>query len=146
MIRERVKVSDFPKISGKYPVFIWHFLQKKQNLVPLTLQSYFHDNKEITTGHNNLIEILDIIDIPYFESYLDESMDFLMDLGFKSSLLYNPKPHVVGTDHYKHYTPLIAGFKNGSLISSTIDYCYCINGVIEVISNLDISLLEKINS
>jgi len=144
MIREKVLVSDFKKISAEYPIFIWHFLQKEQRLVPFTLQSYFDDLESILMKRNPLYETLQMVDIPYFESYLHESMDFLMDLGFDVTSIYHPKPEVVGAEHYKHYTPLVAGFKNGQLISSTRDFCYCTDGLLEVISTLDISLLEKI--
>jgi hypothetical protein len=46
-------------------------------------------------------------------------------------------------DHFKHYTPLILGFKNGQKIKSTVDFCYCMEGIIDLIASLDINLLEK---
>lgn len=143
MIREKITISDFKKISSEHPVFIWHFVQKHQNQVPFSIQSYFDDLNVLYNSRNQILPILKMVDIPYFESYVHESMDFLMDLGFNASLLYNPKPNVFGVDHFKHYTPLILGFKNGQKIKSTVDFCYCMEGIIDLIASLDINLLEK---
>lgn len=145
MVREKVKVEDFKWISKKYPIFLWNFLQKTQNQVPYSIQSYFDDLKIITHGQNQLLSVLEIIDVPYFESYNDESIDFLMDLGFTGSFLYQPYPDIFKVDHYNHYTPLIIGFKNGQMVSSTVDFCYCKEGIIDLIATLDISLLENAN-
>jgi hypothetical protein len=144
MIREKVKTSDYRRISSEYPIYIWHFVQKHQAEVPFSIQSYFDDLETVYNKRSPLSKILEKINIPYFESYNFESIDFLMDLGFNSKGLYNPKPHVLGVDHYKHYTPLIVGFKNGQMISSTLDTCYCLEGTIDLISALDITLLEKV--
>lgn len=145
MIREKVSVSDFKKISTQNPIFIWHFLQKYQNQVPFSIQSYFDDLNILYNRQNQILPILEMVNIPYFESYVDESVDFLMDLGFSGSFLYKPKPNVFGVDHFKHYSPLIVGFKNGQKVNSTTDYCYCMEGVIDMIGNLDINLLEDLN-
>lgn len=145
MIREVVTISDFKKISSENHIFIWHFLQKKQNEVPYTIQSYFEDLDNIYNGRNSLLPILESIDIPYFESFNHESIDFLMDLGFSGPFLYNPKPNVFGADHFKHYTPLIIGFKDGKMINSTVNTCYCMEGILEVIASLDIKLLETLD-
>lgn len=144
MIREKVKTSDYRRISSEYPIYIWHFVQKHQAQQPYSIQSYFDDLETVYNKRSPLSKILEKIDIPYFESYNFESIDFLMDLRFNSKGLYNPKPHVFGVDHYKHYTPLIVGFKNGQMISSTFDTCYSLEGTIDLIADLDITLLEKV--
>ena len=73
MIREKVTCGDYFKLAKENEFFLWHFVQKKQNEGTLVLSTILEETKET----NQLPLILDNIDIPYFESYTEDSIDFL---------------------------------------------------------------------
>ena len=90
MIRQEVSVKDFYKIAKENEYFLWHFLQKGQELTKLSLWSIFKENTAVNKDFDNaLIHILDKINIPYFESYTEDSIDFLMDIGLDGKLLWS---------------------------------------------------------
>ena len=131
MIIEKVTVKDYMEIAKKHKIFLWHFLQKNQCSNCLTLFSYFDDAKE---GRDHRIRIIiDHLKIPYFESYTSESVDFLINNGVKHNQLWNG-----GT-----FAPIILGFKDGVSVANTGQVCYCTEGLIRIISKLDITLLEN---
>jgi hypothetical protein len=135
MVREKVLVSDFNRISKEYNNYIWHFINK--NKIPYELFSYF---KEPNYGQiHALKEIVDEFEIPYFESYTEDSVDFILNTG----IINQNKLYTNGT-----YSPVFMGFKSRTMISSTMDgICYCPNGAIEIIcktlTELPISVKEK---
>ena len=143
MIRQEVSVKDFYKIAKENEYFLWHFLQKGQELTKLSLWSIFKENKVIHQDvENALVHILDKINIPYFESYAEDSIDFLMDMGFSGKLLYNPVPGSFGPKHYRFYQPIVMGFHKGKMIANTTEFCYCAEGILDVIGKTNPSLLE----
>ena len=94
MIRQEVSVKDFYKIAKDNEYFLWHFLQKEQESTRLLIWSIFKENKVIHQDIDNaLVHILDKINIPYFESYVEDSIDFLMDMGLDSKLLWSTKKY-----------------------------------------------------
>jgi hypothetical protein len=135
MIREKVLVSDFDRISKEYDYYIWHFINK--NFIPYELFSYF---EEPNYGEiHPLREILDEFEIPYFESYVEDSVDFILNRG-----ITNQK----GIYNNGMYSPVFMGFKNKAMISSTMDgVCYCPQGAIEIIcktlTELPLGVKEK---
>lgn len=143
MIREKVDVKDFNKIAKEHKHFIWHFLLKKQSKTTLGLFSFFEERNEIGVP-NPLGFFLKNLDIPYFESYTEDSIDFLIDCGISAKLLYVPKYH---PSHYyprrEMYNPVILGFNHYSKVSSTFNpgYCYCIEGLTNIVMDLDPSYI-----
>lgn len=141
MIRQEVTIKDFSKIAKENEYFLWHFLQKEQEASRLSVWSIFKENtapnKDIENG---LIHILDKIDIPYFESYTEDSIDFLIDMGFDGELLWSPqKFENFYVDKKYYFRPSIIGFKKGRIITSTYEKgnCYCSEGIIELIGKLN---------
>ena len=141
MIRQEVTIKDFNKIAKENEYFLWHFLQKDQEETRLSLWSIFKDNKAINKNIDNaLIHILDKIDIPYFESYTEDSIDFLMDMGFDSRLLWSPEKYEkFHIDKKFYFRPIIVGFKKNKVITSTFEEgnCYCSDGIIGLIGKLN---------
>jgi hypothetical protein len=80
MIRELVTVQDFERISRENEYFIWHFLMNDDFSQP-TMRSIFSKNEKHYRSPNKMIQFLEIFDVPYFESYANESIDFLDKLG-----------------------------------------------------------------
>ena len=137
MIKEVAKIEDFKKIAKEHKHFLWHFLQKDQEETNIAIFSYFEKTNK--TGVENILHsIIDNIDIPYFESYTEESIDFLIESKIDSRILYKPQYDPTFYLHRKHYyTPMLVGFNHYNKISSTLDYCYCVEGACNVIADLD---------
>lgn len=135
-VREKVKVEDFKKVASTYEHYIWHFLQKKQNETNLVLFSYFDKSIE-EKKINQTKYLLDGIKIPYFESYIEESMDFLMDFEISPSTLFKPHKKNLVLEQHRKYTPLFLGFNKFKLIGGSHQVCYCSDYLIELIYKLN---------
>jgi hypothetical protein len=108
----------------------------------LLLYSYF-DKRE---GEENKIkEIMDLVNIPYFESYTEDSIDFLNGLGIPYENLWSPK-NMTPNSFHKTFNPIIIGFKKFNKIKTTQDICYCVEGVLEIISELNPEILFTVNT
>lgn len=128
----QVKHTDFNRIAKDNEYYLWHFVRRNQQ--SLSLQSMFGDNKD--HPHNGLFHYLNIIDIPYFESYTDESIDFLIRNGVPAQKLWAPKPK---------FSPVIVGFHRKNIVASTFDFCYCVEGITDIIYKMNPKFLEKID-
>lgn len=127
---EKIKYTDFDRISKENEYYLWHFIRRDQG--SLVLQSMFENEKEV----NHLKQFLEMVPIPYFESYADESIDFLTNLGISAKQLWEPKVN---------FNPLVVGFNKKSPISNTFNFCYCIEGLTEVVLRLNPKFLENID-
>lgn len=146
-VREIVTVNDYRKIASTHEHYIWHFLQKKQNTTNLVLFSYFEEHENPMTI-NSTRELLNMVDIPYFESYTEDSMDFLMDFGFTQEQLYtpvynNPIPKYQARNYW--YNPIILSFNKYKMVSSTKRVCYCAEGFMDLIMELSPKYLIDTN-
>lgn len=129
MIR-RADISEFLTISRQHKTFLWHFIMENQCEQCLGIYSYF-EGKE---GKNHLLkEIIDQTKVPYFESFTKDSIDFLIDNGIPQSKFWQNRI----------FGPIVVAVKNGVIINHTGNKCYCPDGVVELISELDINYLEK---
>jgi hypothetical protein len=141
MIRQEVLIKDFYRIAKENEYFLWHFLQKEQEATRLSIWSIFKENTAVNKDLDNaLIHILDKINIPYFESYTEDSIDFLMDIGLDGKLLWSSKNFKNWyVDKKYNFNPIIIGFKKGKIITSTFEEgnCYCNEGIIELIGKLN---------
>ena len=139
MDRKIITIKDFRDVARNNEYFLWHFLQKEQYKnstmdASITMYSYF-DNRE--NEINYIKTIVDQLEIPYYESYVEDSIDFIYGLGYQYSRLWNPpKPKVVINSNFL-FNPVLVGFKKFNKVSSTLDLCYCPEGVLEVITSLN---------
>jgi hypothetical protein len=123
MIRERVKVEDYERISRENEFYLWHFV-RKESTGPVMIFSYF-EQKHSLRGHQ-LKGLLDKIDIPYFESYLEDSYDFLINLGISAKNLWIPETNEFNT--------IILAFNKRRKVTSTFEgHCLCLEGVLDMI-------------
>jgi len=136
-IREKIGIKHFRKVASENQYYIWHFLQREQNTSELGLISYF-DEPNDDTKINFTKYILDKIDIPYFESYTDESVDFLMDSGIEPTFIYKiPKTENMASPKKRYYTPVFLGFNKFKLIGGSHQVCYCPEYFIELVAKLN---------
>jgi hypothetical protein len=134
MIREQVTVEDFNRISQENEYYLWHFV-KKVYTPALEIQPYFDDKTE----KYKLKTILDMVDIPFFESYTEDSVDFLINLGFSAKKFWLGK---------KEFAPIMIGFNKNRKVTSTQDgICYCTEGIIDIVYQLNPKfILDKYES
>lgn len=141
MIREKVTYKDFHRIAKEHEYFLWHFLQKDQDVTGMSLSSIIDGKDE----KNELKFILDGLDIPYFESYTEDSVDFLAGLGIGYEKIFTPLKKTARPVQIKYrYSPILIGFKKFTKVLSTKDLCYCSDGVIQIIGKLDPNILGNI--
>jgi hypothetical protein len=134
MIREQVTVEDFNRISQENEYYLWHFV-KKVYTPALEIQPYFDDKTE----KYKLKTILDMVDIPFFESYTEDSVDFLINLGFSAKKFWSGG---------KEFSPIMIGFNKNRKVTSTQDgICYCTEGIIDIVYQLNPKfILDKYES
>jgi hypothetical protein len=147
MVREKVKVENFKKIANENEYFLWHFLMEEQNDSSYALWSIFDDRYENLINDfmpNPLNILLSEINVPYFESYTKDSMDFLINLGIDAKILFNRSKHIVKRPERMHYQPIIIGFKKTAQMWNTHKSCYCIEGITEIVLKMNPQLLSNI--
>jgi len=142
MDRKIITIKDFRDVARNNEYFLWHFVQKEQYKNSTVLYSYF-DNREYDI--NYIKTVVDQLEIPYYESYTEDSIDFISELGYQYNRLWNPpKPKVVVNSNFL-FNPTLIGFKKFSKVSSTLDSCYCYEGVLEVVASLNPELLLSLS-
>ena len=141
MERKVITYKDFKEVAKKNEYFLWHFLQKDQEQNNLGFHSIFKKNGKF---ENQLHEILDWLKIPYYESYTEESIDFLLSSGINKGIWDAPSQNIIVNPKYL-FRPVILLFKGYSLKSSTFQTCYCPEGVIDMIGKENPELLRDFN-
>lgn len=136
MVREKAEIKDFFLIAKEHQFFLWHFLQKKQYEGSLAFFSYFDEPED---GKPNLLKYtIDQLTIPYFESYVEDSVDFLLGLGYNSYQLYRPQyDELVHIPRERFYLPFVIGFNRFKKITSTKEICYCPEGIVEMVLKMN---------
>jgi hypothetical protein len=129
MIREKVTVQDFEKISQENEFFIWHFLMSYDYSQP-TLRSIFDEYEGNNYAPNRMVQFLEIFDVPYFESYANESIDFLDRLGAPLEKLRIPSE--------PDLKPCVLTFNHRRLVNATYNgYCLCPEGLTDLLYDLN---------
>jgi hypothetical protein len=151
MIREKASVEDFKKIAKDNEYFLWNFLMEDQYNTINSIWSIFDKKINPYTEEierNPLDVLLSMTDIPYYESYVKDSVDFLINLGLNAKNIYmlrNPWPNRAPERRW-YYVPVLIGFKRTRMVYNTHKYetCYCVEGAAEIIMNLNPELLSNI--
>ena len=143
MERKIITISDFKNVARDNEYFLWHFLQKNQVESTLKFYSYFDEK---TNDNHQLKELIDLVKIPYFESYVEDSIDFVNGLGIPYKKLWSPIETSKFIPNSQKFTPLIIGFKKFAKVYSTLEDCYCIEGVINVIEKLNPEFLLSVDT
>lgn len=138
MERKIITYNDFKEIGKKNEYFLWHFLQKKQEKNNLVFYSIFKESKTIENQLNN---ILPFLNISYYESYVDENIDFLITSGVNKNL-WEPPSRNINVDPNFLFKPVILLFKGYTFKSSTFQHCYCPEGLIDLMGKENPELLS----
>jgi hypothetical protein len=138
MERKTITHNDFKEIGKKNEYFLWHFLQKKQEKNNLAFYSIFEKNEEIT---NELDKILPFLSISYYESYVDENIDFLISSGINGKIWEPPISDRPVNPNFL-FKPVILLFKGYTFKSSTFQTCYCPSGLIDLLGKENPELLS----
>jgi hypothetical protein len=146
MIREKVKFEDFNRIAKEHEYFLWHFLMEEQYDSQLGLWSIFDTKKDFDGSQiiNPIDVLLSEINVPYFESYTKDSIDFLINLGLDGKYLYRHIENYFISPRRMSYHPVIIGFKKKSHVWDTHKTCYCIEGITEIILRMNPDLFPNI--
>ena len=137
MDRKIITIKDFRDVARNNEYFLWHFLQKEQYKnstmdASITMYSYF-DNRE--NEINYIKTIVDQLEIPYYESYTEDSIDFIHGLGYQYNRLWNPPKTKVVINSNFLFNPVLVVFKISNNVSSSLVSCFCTDGVLEVIAS-----------
>lgn len=138
MERKIITYTDFKEIAKNNEYFLWHFLQKDQEKNIFNIFSIF---KEKENSENYLTDILKKLDISYYESYVDESIDFLISSGINQKIWEPPIEGVIPDAKYL-FKPVFLLYKGYTLKSSTFQTCYCVEGIIDMIGKENPELLS----
>jgi hypothetical protein len=138
MERKIITYNDFKEIGKKNEYFLWHFLQKKQEKNNLVFYSIFEESETIENQLNN---ILPFLNISYYESYVDENIDFLITSGINNKIWEAPNSDIIVDPNFL-FKPIILLFKGYSFKSSTFQTCYCPEGLIDLLGKENPELLS----
>lgn len=141
MEKKIITYKDFKEIGKNNEYFLWNFLQKEQEQNVLQLWSIFKQKKKKING---LKVLIDDLNISYYESYVDESVDFLIDIGVENKFWAPPSLNKKVNPNY-FYNPVILLFKGYSLKSTTFQSCYCVEGIVDLIGKENPELLSGLN-
>jgi hypothetical protein len=144
MERKIITINDFQNVARDNEYFLWHFLQKNQENSYMTFYSYFKQRED---RDHKLKELIDLVEIPYFESYTEDSIDFLNGLGISYEKLWTPLESIDGTTaSNQKFSPVIIAFKKFTKISSTLESCYCVESMLNMITELNPEILLSVNT
>jgi len=128
MIREKITTKDYERISKENEYYIWHFTMSDTTGIA-AIFSIFRDDEYGREGHM-MRSILDIYDVPYYESEIKDSIDFLDMIGIPLQSLWMKE--------VKEFKPFILAFKRKRLVTSTLDgYCMCPEGITDLLFKLN---------
>lgn len=141
MITKKITHNDFLEIGKTNEYFLWHFLQKNQVENIFTIYSVFDEKNNL---ENHLSFLLKDLNLPYYESYTEDSIDFLLGSGINGKFWSPPVPGVYPPPG-QLFSPLIALYKGYSLKGSTFQSCYCVEGIIDMIGKENPELLSGLS-
>jgi hypothetical protein len=135
-------IEEFWTIARREEIFFWHFVQKGQcdievNIKPLS---------DIlgTKCHSRLDILVEELGIKVYESLAIDAIDFFLENGYEHHTIFQQNCKCVG--------PKFVGFKNGKPVAGTglrppaiagkDKFCYCLEGITEIIYLTDPSLFE----
>jgi hypothetical protein len=135
MIREKITINDYERISRENEYYIWHFV-RKTNMGNRAIYSIFDTPDFNPDMPHELRTFLEICDIPYFESYVEDSVDFLDNII--------PLKHLWNKSD-SQFNTCVLGFNRRRMVDSTIYHCLCVGGISEIIYELNPDIIERIN-
>lgn len=130
MVREKIKVEDFDRISKEHEYYLWNFISKNQSVNLPTIKPIFDFENDEERSPNRLIDMLEIFDVNYFETYIEDSLDFLDMIGVPLDYLHK--------GHLKFFNPFMMTFNRRRFVNATYNgFCYCPEGITDLLYDLN---------
>lgn len=129
-------IQSFNKFSLEDEYIYWNFIADNHNSHPYSVQAMSEPLFDSPIIKDVLNGVKKVFGIKIYESKTSESVDFLINLGFKSSQIYS-----------RGFLPQFVGFKKGSLVAGTLlnTKCYCEDGIVETIFLTQPELFEDLS-
>jgi hypothetical protein len=135
MIREKITSKDYERISKENEYYIWHFTPSDIGIG--VIYSIFKERMNSNGGHM-MRSILEIYDVPYYESEIKDNLDFLDMLGVPLQSLW--------VKQAKEFNPFILAFNRKRLVAATFQgYCMCPEGITELLLKLNPEIVLNAN-
>ena len=129
MVREQITVQDYERISRENEYYLWHFVRKSDTGIT-TVYSIFDEKDNLLSRPNDTETLLDAYNIPYFESYIEDSLDFLDMIVAPLNSLRIREKNMLNT--------FMLTFNKRRLINATYNgYCMCVEGITELLYDLN---------
>lgn len=130
----KIKLEDFQQVSNGNEYWLWHLTHEKHNEF-LEIQP-LDEEPNINTGFHSFQEIVRQTKIPVFQSKMIEVIDFVLYMDDKIlGAFKNKRKDELGG--------LILGFNYSKLVDHTVNRCYCSEGIINILINLNPELLSN---
>lgn len=124
---EITPISEFEQVARENEYFFWHFVSKDVlglSIIPLGADY----------GNGNSLELIrESLGVKICQSFTEDSIDFLINLGLPSKKIKDGA----------FYVPSFFGFHRRRMVESTIDHCYCREGITEIIFKTNPSFFES---
>lgn len=124
---EITPISEFEQVARENEYFFWHFVSKDVlglSIIPLGADY----------GNGNSLELIrESLGVKIYQSFTEDSIDFLINLGLPSKKIKDGA----------FYVPSFFGFHRRRMVESTIDHCYCREGITEIIFKTNPSFFES---
>lgn len=132
---EHITVKDYRRVGSSNQYWLWYFTPSKiiteQQIQPI-------ESPTDEGGFHPFRDLVELIQIPVFESKTKDSIDFLISLD----------PYLSTKNLYQknEFTPVIIGFNHMRLVSSTHHpkKCLCVEGLIDIIAEMNVDLLKNL--
>ncbi len=114
---EIIPISQFEQVAKENEYFFWHFVSKDVlGLSIIPLGADYGDG-------NSLQLIRESLGVKIYQSFTEDSVDFLINLGLPSKKIKDKA----------FYVPSFFGFHRRRMVESTINHCYCREGITDII-------------
>lgn len=141
MNRKKITYNDFLEIGKTNEYFLWHFLQKNQVKNSFPIFSIFDEK---FNHENHLSFLLKDLNIHYYESYTEDSMDFLLGSGI-NGIYWKPPTHGANPPSEQLFSPFMVLYKGYSIKGSTFQTCYCAEGIVDMIGKENPEILSGLS-
>jgi hypothetical protein len=140
-IRPEPKIINFTEIatvSKFYESFFVHFILEDHNTsTDLAIKTLYLESHDHSDQNHNLKELQNTLNLPIFECYVKNSIDYLNNLGIPYDKIYN--------SNTKTFRPFFVGFRKNLFVAATnvTTRCHCLDGILEVIYQTDVRFFDN---
>lgn len=130
----KIRLEDFGEVSKNNKYWLWHLTDKVRNPI-LEIQPLDEEPSQFTQFHT-FKEIVKKTKIPVYQTSVYDVVDFLFYLD-------NTILTALKKKNNNELGPHILAFEHSRLVDHTINRCYCSEGIINMLLNLNPDLLTN---